>query len=266
MVVCVLAGCIACQPSYAGNPKDQPSSNNSLKPRENSTLRYDNERSVAHPHKTNDDPPSWQAAIKQPEWWLVVAAFGLIVVICWQSWETRSAAQSALKQAATYRERECARISVKPKQEGFYDFKDPPAAGMWEAAIEITQHGATKAFNVTGWAEAIVTPSDSLPPRKGISQITLPEVIDERSGPLVEEISGAPFMDAGLLTRIKERHAFVHLFGAIRYVDVFGYRHETKFRYMWTVRSYTRTREGLALSLGEPGWEKVGGSEENQTT
>ena len=50
--------------------------------------------------KANADSPKWYAALERPDWWLVWIAFFTGGVICWQSWETRKAAQSAERQIA----------------------------------------------------------------------------------------------------------------------------------------------------------------------
>jgi hypothetical protein len=46
--------------------------------------------------KPDADQPKWHA---RPDWWLVGIALVTGCIICWQSWETRKAAEAALKQA-----------------------------------------------------------------------------------------------------------------------------------------------------------------------
>jgi hypothetical protein len=49
--------------------------------------------------EANPNPPEWYASLKRPDWWLVLAAFSTLGVICWQSIETRKAAQGAFLNA-----------------------------------------------------------------------------------------------------------------------------------------------------------------------
>lgn len=62
---------------------------------ETSTALKHNERTEEHPDKTNSNPPDRYAAIKRPEWWLVVAAFLTLVFVAWQAYETRRAVKGA---------------------------------------------------------------------------------------------------------------------------------------------------------------------------
>lgn len=47
----------------------------------------------------DSDSPKWYAALEKPDWWIVVAAFSTLIIISWQSVETRRAAKGAQKAA-----------------------------------------------------------------------------------------------------------------------------------------------------------------------
>jgi hypothetical protein len=49
--------------------------------------------------KAGPSTPQWYTSLERPDWWLVMAAFSTLGVVCWQSMETRKAAQGALLSA-----------------------------------------------------------------------------------------------------------------------------------------------------------------------
>jgi len=101
--------------------------------------------------KAEANPPDWYTALERPDWWLVIVATITAGVICWQSIETRKAAQgakenaeAALSQIRMTMEKERARIGVD-----LVDLKldvVPDQHSAVEVGWSVTLYGQTDAF------------------------------------------------------------------------------------------------------------------------
>jgi hypothetical protein len=95
-----LAAAILCFTAVrvAGEPS-QPSSlkNHSAQTQISDTALTLGNNAEANAYSThpNDNPPRWYAALKGPEWYLVVVGILTFITIAWQAVETRRAAQAA---------------------------------------------------------------------------------------------------------------------------------------------------------------------------
>ena len=109
--------------------------------------------------KPGANPPEWYISLERPDWWLVLAAFSTLGVICWQSIETRKSAQGAFlnAQALITAERPwlVAHFIATEKrtipEDGF-------AAFQWE----VKNVGRTPAI-VKEWAARVVFNTDFVP-------------------------------------------------------------------------------------------------------
>ncbi len=196
--------------------------------------------------------------------WAIILTLGAII---WQAVETRRATNSQ-------RDKDRARLSVKmsyggqyadfsgtTQQDAFADFY--PALG-----VEITQHGSTKAFNVTGHATVIVRPnSENRPTLRASKMINmgLPSIIHEDSKSFEGRINFRAVSD-DVLSSINRRIDSAHFFGVIQYQDVFGVNRKTTFRYVWKPewREPVPGVEGETFVVEESHWEKTGEKKDNR--
>lgn len=92
-ITAFMAVSVSGQPNQAANTKqgeskhDQPGTSSA-----NTNDKQNN--SQADQPKPGSNPPKWYAAVKRPEWWLVIAAFSTLAVVIWQSIATTSATKA----------------------------------------------------------------------------------------------------------------------------------------------------------------------------
>jgi hypothetical protein len=91
IVLLILAIFMSCKANRTSNKDKQETPQKSPA----AVTLLDNEGPETHSEKTDNDSTEWRAAIKRPEWWLVVAAFLTLVFVAWQAWETKQAVQGA---------------------------------------------------------------------------------------------------------------------------------------------------------------------------
>ena len=99
------------QPTQTANAKQKPTQNknqaaSSANSPEHSSSTEQNERT------SDKEPTKWYAALKRPEWLLVIAAFITLVIVAWQSYETRRAASATQKSAAAFINKERSRLFI----------------------------------------------------------------------------------------------------------------------------------------------------------
>jgi hypothetical protein len=95
---------VSCQPSKDARPDNEPTKQEqpAVHPADGVQRQSDAESNQA---KAGNNPPTGDASIERPqwwvksEWWLVIIAGLTGGVICWQSWETRKAANGAREAA-----------------------------------------------------------------------------------------------------------------------------------------------------------------------
>jgi hypothetical protein len=94
----IFAPMVPGQPNKAADQKNQPTKQGQPSlPLANSNDKHPGGQTDQT--KASPDAPKWYTALERPDWWLVMAAFSTLVVVCWQSIETRQAAQGALLSA-----------------------------------------------------------------------------------------------------------------------------------------------------------------------
>jgi hypothetical protein len=175
----------------------------------------------------------WLALIS-PEWCLVVVGAVTAGVICWQSVETRRAAQASRDSITHFLAKEKARLSIRLFQSIWRNDPYPFGAQLKAPAIQfkVSSFGPTHAFNVRLFVSFLTTEADTL--------VTLPEAkeIETKSIFKAEEKdwypSFHPDMDgSGVLSGIIAGTKYLQLGGKLIYTDVFGEERETRFRYIY---------------------------------
>jgi hypothetical protein len=105
-LIIVLASGIFCASAVGmtGKPNKAPSfaeQKSQSQPQQPTIASINNEtRTPDHQH-TGNNPPHWYASLERPEWWLVALGFPTLIILAWQAWETRRAAQAAQRSIET---------------------------------------------------------------------------------------------------------------------------------------------------------------------
>lgn len=175
------------------------------------------------------EPAHWWAA---SDWWLVIMAAITASVICWQSWETRKAAQASKDGVELVLSKERARLTVKSWRHLWYQsgaiYEQLTAPGI---DIQIKNWGPTHAFNVRFLLAYATT------------EFNIPVVIPEMKEIAQRETTVPGDSDRHIIItlELKDREMIcivggtihVHVAGMVTYTDVFGKDHKTAFRYLY---------------------------------
>jgi len=218
----------------------------------------------------NDDSPKWYAALKRPEWWLVLVAFLTLAVIAWQAWETRRAveigrdsASATNKNLELFISKERARLKIGMRPLDL-------AADKTNHTVDftVTSYGATPAFIVEAKCGAGEWPLHAIddPYLMDMAMTNIyaypsfPTSISPNAKP-IESYSFLFLDDARdlMLPEVKADRLFVVVRGFIKYRDVFDRERETRFRYVWKY-SWLSAKD----SPDRYGtWEKCGPEDQN---
>lgn len=239
----LIAGFVACQPyecAYAedGKPADKPLVSPTAQAKEKAT------KAAQEPHA---HPPKWYAALKGPDWWLVIAAFLTCGVVGWQAWETRRAviATTLANEAVISKERARLQIIAGPVSLHVgntisitYYLKNigPSTAFLDGGGINLIKGAEQITVDYTKCASMFFTGSvlaNSPTENTGFVLIALPSPL--------KDIEIAEFM---------ERKAFIHCYGYVRYRDVYDRPRQVRLHLRWFMNI-------------TQGWEVVGPVEEN---
>jgi hypothetical protein len=149
------------------------------------------------------------------------------------------------QQNKAVRDRERARISVKFPP-GTPDFDSPWRIDgfdepelMMNLCLEIFNEGTSKAFDVRAVGMFQFQEKESkFVAKEPLLPINVPDVIrfediDTPIPMVIETLITARDVDA-----LKDAKLDFYVFGEVTYVDVFGYRRKTPFRFMWEVEEY----------------------------
>lgn len=222
---------------------------------------------TSHDQNDKDKPHGWHKLVTWPEGvatWALILTLGAIV---WQSVETRRATNSQ-------RSKDRARLFVEVSDGPDYvDFKNltPSSLGYWSLGIEVTQHGSTKAFNLTGRAIVIVRPAKEKRPRfprwRMLPLIGLPPMVEDKPNLLIEGAIGFKAVDNLVLDRINREKSCIHFLGEIQYQDIFNASRKTTFRYTWVPEWRERIpggEPGNTFVVQEARWKTSGKKADNR--
>jgi hypothetical protein len=139
------------QPNKAADQKQEPA-----KQGQPAVLHADSPNkqasSQADQPKANPNAPEWYTALERPDWWLVIVATLTAGVICWQSIETRKAAQSALLNAQAMITAERPWLVAHLKQ---FEEETIPESGRLRLSWEVKNVGKTPAKLIEADAVAV---------------------------------------------------------------------------------------------------------------
>jgi len=205
----------------------------------------DQHREPRHEQTTPPDSANtsqrWYASLQRPDWWVVIVAGITGGFICWQSWETRRAANAARKQSEiatdTARRQLRAYLCVS---ESLVKFTDD---GCLEGQVYVKNGGQTPAYDVRTWSNSIVaqypfkeplpTPPDGFPMAVGIVSTQEKQII-------VAKKVAAP---QPILDLLETPNVAYCVYGECRYKDIFDEVHSLKYRLIYGAIAGTRTRK-----------------------
>jgi hypothetical protein len=202
-----------------------------------------------------EDSPSWIDTFTWPDGVTMWALLLTLFVIAWQSTETRDAANAANAQIKMMKEKDRARLAITPG--GF----SPYWSVRLESSLEISHFGPSEAFSISGVYSIVVTNSSDIPkwevwPIERTSGQQLPSVIKPGSGPIVISCSipfGNKEHDA-----VENGTGFLHFFGRLCYIDIYGEQRVTPFRYICEPQG-----GGVQVEWHERRWVRHGPESDN---
>lgn len=164
----------------------------------------------------------------------------------------------------SFKKRERASIRIIPHYEGLSDFREPTRYDIYEAGISINHYGPTHVTDVKGRFKLVVEVSENPPEMNDLLGMTaLPQIIEAGSKPVIESTLMMVAEEGTTLEDIIEGKAFVHFFGFITYLDLFGEQRRTPFRYIWKNHViFGEDEEGLIIEEGH--WQPHGPEEDNR--
>jgi hypothetical protein len=191
-----------------------------------------------------EHPPSWIDTFAWPEGATVWALFLTLLVIAWQSAETREAAKATKKSANAaflgleiMMSKERARVSI--------EILEAILTGFPKVKYRIISHGPTHAFIEDTWmATRVIAESEMDWPKSGDIfgwTIPLPPIFKE------SEIEGEAFVfltgTADFKEGIESGKTVLQVMARIEYKDVFGKSHES-----WAAKYYGIPRDPIFVT------------------
>src|SRR5580700_8733623 len=121
---------------------------------------------------TADAAPHWYAPLERPEWDAVLAAIAALLVIGWQSWETRKAAKAAVLGVQISISKERFRIKVRPQDQWNFPVDFDPSTQQaklrrepWQGVMyDVHCYGLTEGYILEAFDGACVSDSEDAPP------------------------------------------------------------------------------------------------------
>jgi hypothetical protein len=203
--------------------------------------------------KSKSTSTRWYAS---SDWWLVVVGALTASVICWQSLETRRAAQASRDSITLVLSKERARLAIRVWRNLWLNQRDTIGERLIAPAVEfsVTNFGPTHAFNVRLFVSYLLTESDapvSLPGLEEISMLSTMKANEKDVRPSFRPNVGDGLGNLGALVAGTK---FLQLGGKLTYTDVFGEERETCFRFIHKIRN------------GRSEWKLHGLPNENEAT
>ncbi len=176
--------------------------------------------------KQDANLPRWYTV---PDWWLAGIAFVTGCFICWQSWETRKAAEAANRgmEIAKTKERAKLLLRIQPL--------NPIFGAIPEAKLSVTNVGESSAIFGMAIAGLHISDSDTLVKNETLCYELKVGYSLLKSEESSEETVWWPAhhfvtYSQGVIEGEKE---FVHLHGIINFKDAFDDWWRLKFHYIW---------------------------------
>jgi hypothetical protein len=191
------------------------------------------------------EPFQWHIAVKQADWWLFFAAMATLLVIIWQTIQTRRAAEAtrdaakaALLQANHTVTSERAWMIAEPGDAGIPPEIEGSTGIRWtDFSVRFVNKGKTPAFLLeVGYCGTVLPQGEALP---GIPPPYKDKEISKWGGKGLPLLPGADFRKNHLGTwasdpvKIKRGFDVLWVYGYIKYGDAFGSIQETRYCYRW---------------------------------
>lgn len=280
--LCFIAAVMTSAP-YPNADKEQRAESSHAEPHRSVAVNEKPDTSENEAGKSDSNSPKWYTALKRPEWLTLIVAVLALIVIGWQSCETRKAANAATLGVKISISKERFRIKVRPRDQWNFPVDFDPSAQQavlrheyWQGVMyDLHCYGLTEGYILEAFDGASVSDSPDAPPLS-ISRIhNLPWRIDP-TNPQQSHWPG----QARMLTRMEtlqdaidvvEGRKFIHFWGRIKYrdvfFDVFGTDRETSWRWVWKFTGNAGdTAIGTPLGGRFGKWDKCGPPEDNRET
>ncbi len=234
--------------------------------------------------KADPDPPKWYAAFEQPDGMLVIVGIATCLIIGWQSCETRKAAKgtqkaanAALLNAQAVINAERAWITVTPHigSPKFYPLREKtaPIPDDLVDVLPIAHLFAGKLVNVgktpakieaaaIRYIRTSTHPSelDATPDYGEISERVM-FVFPNEVNTISAQLSPIPTMTQAQIDAVQDEKEFLYAFGIVKYRDVYGESHETRFGYFYQAQDrHLIMKDGVieTIRTGEAGFRRGG--------
>lgn len=204
----------------------------------------------------------WWIRAFVPETWSSWGLFGAAIWAGRLALRTLTAiekqAEEMLRQNQNMVKKERARLSIEFSWDGFVmpDQWELQGELSIEFSISISNHGPTKAFNVSGHGIAMISPNTDPPAMELAKTLYVETVIESGKNISVNIPTEIRVSDTD---SIRSEDAFMHLFGFATYTDIFDAEHKTSFRYLW--KDLTFDVEGQVID--DSGWITWGPTNDN---
>lgn len=221
---------VLCMSRYAESHKTDHQDNTQASRPETPISKNDASKGTKNTDKPQH-PPSWIETFTWPDGVTAWALLLTLLVIAWQSAETRAAAiateasveagkETAKRQLRAYLCVSHAVVTITPQ-------------GQIKSRVDIENGGQTPAYNVRSWSHPIITqypPGDKLkPPPNGLPQ-GVSIIPSKREQHLPAKPISAGANSAKVIETLGNPNVAYYVHGRIEYVDVFKDAHFVDFR------------------------------------
>jgi hypothetical protein len=171
----------------------------------------------------------------------------------------QASADAANAQIRTMKDKERARLTVRPISEGFMKNLRQESS-ILHASVRIDHYGETDAFNLRGYftvqrGDTIIHPWNS----NIWGTMAIPSVMKAGDGPLMPAYTDSQFLKQDFDDLLAEK-LYLVFFGFVLYEDIFGDEHREDFDYFWFVEPGV-TEFGFT---GNSQWKRCGDDEDKR--
>ena len=179
----------------------------------------------------SSSPDRWYTSLKHPDWWVVIIAGITGIFVCWQSWETRKAANAARRQS------EIASDTAKRQLRAYLCIDQSLVKltddGCMEGQLNLRNAGQTPAYKVRCWYRPIFRefPLAGTVERPPSDLFIATGVIPPQNHQILIAKRIPP--QGPILAAVETGEAAYYIYGEAAYQDIFGDSHTLKFRLLF---------------------------------
>lgn len=181
------------------------------------------------PHDRHD----WKEAFYPGTW----ANWALALFAAWAGYMALLTLRAIKRQSdiMVNKERARLRIEIFPLN---YDWPETLSLGP-SAELKVSYCGTTEAFIMDSYLYCNIRESrDAVASGTDVGIFDLPQVINGTVGIPEQKALIWPSLQGDVLDSVKEGKSFVHLYGFIKYKDIFKNDRETGFYYIWVIEKH----------------------------